>query len=47
MIRERAAGVDKDVIDVYRVELVEVLLEYIVDISLEGSWYTRQAERDD
>ena len=37
MIRERAAGVDKDIVDIYRVELVKVLLEYIVDISLEGS----------
>jgi len=37
MIRERAAGVDKDIVDIYRVELVEVLLEYTVDISLEGS----------
>jgi len=37
MIRERAARVDKDVIDIYRVELVEVLLEYTINISLEGS----------
>jgi hypothetical protein len=37
MIRERAAGVDKDVVNIYRVELVEVLLEFTVDISLEGS----------
>ena len=36
---------DEDVIDVGRTELVEVLSQRVVDVSLESSWRTSQTKR--
>jgi hypothetical protein len=47
MIREGAVGVDENIVDIYRAELVEVLLEYLVDIPLEGSWGASQPKGGD
>jgi len=47
MIREGTARVDKDVVDICRAELVKVLLEYTVNVSLEGGWSTSQAKGGD